>query len=194
MKISENGVKLIKKFEGCRLVAYKAVPSEKYYTIGYGHYSEYIHSGQTITQEQADALLLDDIAIHEQHVNIYEPFYDFTQSEFDALVSFSFNVGSIRQLTKNGKRPKSEIARNMLSYCKSGGKVLAGLLRRRKEERLMFLSGRSVLDMVAHEVIQGKWSTNEERRKLLEAAGYDYRTVQNLVNKLLKEEENHAQI
>lgn len=188
MRISDTGIGLIKRFEGCRLTAYKAVPTEPYYTIGYGHYSEYVRPGQTITQEQADALLLDDIAIHEQHVNIYEQLYDFTQGEFDALVSFSFNIGSIRQLTQNGKRPKSEIARNMLSYCKAGGKMLPGLLRRRKEERICFLDGRSILDMVAREVIQDKWSTGAERRKLLEAAGYDYRTVQNLVNKLLKEE------
>lgn len=138
MKVSEEGVALIKKYEGCRLHAYKAVPTEKYYTIGWGHYSEWVKPDMTITQEQADRLLMDDLAKFEQHVNIYNNKYHFTQNQFDALVSFAFNVGSITQLTQKGTRTIRQISASIPKYVKSGGKVLPGLVRRRIDEQKLF--------------------------------------------------------
>ena len=58
--IGEAGLALIKQFEGCRLTAYKPVSTEKYWTIGWGHYGPEVEEGQTITQAEADQLLLAD--------------------------------------------------------------------------------------------------------------------------------------
>ena len=69
MSMSENGYSLIKQFEGCRLTAYKAVSTEKYYTIGWGHYGSDVYEGMTITQAQADAYLVQDVASSQRAVN-----------------------------------------------------------------------------------------------------------------------------
>ena len=92
MKISENGLKLIKKYEGCRLKAYKATSSEKYYTIGYGHYSKDITADTVISLDEAEQFLKIDIAKAETAVNRLK--INFNQNQFDALVSFTFNCGS----------------------------------------------------------------------------------------------------
>ena len=138
--ISPNGLSLIKKFEGCRLKAYKPVKTEKYYTIGYGHYSADVKADSIITPLQAEQILLKDIARFARNVNNYDHIYHWTQNEFDALVSFAFNIGSINQLTNNGKRTKAEIADKIPAYNKAGKKVLDGLPRRRLEERALYLS------------------------------------------------------
>ena len=137
MKTSDNGVKLIKQFEGCRLKAYKDAVGV--WTIGYGHTGADVKAGQVITQAQADVLLKNDLVKFELKVDKYNPQYSYNQNEFDALVSFAFNVGSIDQLTAKGTRNKSEVAAKMLQYNKAGGKVLAGLTKRRKAERELFL-------------------------------------------------------
>lgn len=139
MKISPNGLNLIKSFEGLRLKAYKAVKTEKYYTIGYGHYSADVKKDQVISALEAERILLKDIARFESNVNSYNQVYRWTQNEFDALVSFAFNLGSINQLTANGKRTKAEIAQKILAYNKSGKTVLPGLVRRRQAEQALFL-------------------------------------------------------
>ena len=69
MKTSQNGINLIKSFEGCRLQAYKAVPTEKYWTIGYGHYGADVKQGMVITQGRADAYLVSDLGRFEAKVN-----------------------------------------------------------------------------------------------------------------------------
>ena len=74
----------------------------------------------------------------EKKVNKYSS-YNFTQNEYDALVSFCYNVGNIDQLTAKGTRNKKEIADKILLYCKSGGKVIRGLQKRREKERALFL-------------------------------------------------------
>jgi GH24 family phage-related lysozyme (muramidase) len=101
-----------------------------------------------ITQERADALLLEDIDRYERNVMSWNYLYNWTQNEFDALVSFAFNIGSIDQLTGNGKRNKSVIADKMLMYCHAGGNTLAGLKRRREAERSLFLDGGSLSNEV----------------------------------------------
>ena len=70
----------------------------------------------------------------------YNDKYHWTQNEFDALISFAYNIGSIDQLTNYGKRSKKEIAQKMLLYNKAGGRKLRGLVRRRKAEQALFLS------------------------------------------------------
>jgi GH24 family phage-related lysozyme (muramidase) len=139
MKISENGLKLIIDFEGFCPKATKAVKTEKYYTIGYGHYGKDVDEKQTITKEEALLLLKKDMKRFEAKVMKYNNCYNFTQNEFDALVSFAYNVGNIDQLTAKGTRTKKEIADAMLLYIKSGGKVLNGLRKRRNKERELFL-------------------------------------------------------
>ena len=89
-----SGIKLLKKFEGCRLKAYKATPREKYYTIGYGHYSPDIRANQTITQEQADELLRKDLEKFENYVNTMVKLR-LNQNQFDALVSFTYNCENL---------------------------------------------------------------------------------------------------
>lgn len=135
MKISTTGLNLIKSFEGCRLTAYKCPAGV--WTIGYGHTGN-VKSGQKITQAKADAYLKTDLAKFEKHVASYDKKYKWTQNEFDALVSFAYNVGSITQLTANGTRTKKQISEKILAYDKAAGKTLAGLTRRRQAEKTLF--------------------------------------------------------
>lgn len=140
MKTSTSGINLIKKFEGCRLSAYKPVPTEKYWTIGYGHYGPDVMPGMVITQAQAEIILGIDLQKYEQAVERYTPF-PLSQTQFDALVSFTYNcgAGNLQQLVK--KRNALQVADAMLRYNKAGGKELAGLTRRRVEERALFMKG-----------------------------------------------------
>lgn len=136
MKTSVNGINLIKQFEGCKLKAYKCPAGVP--TIGYGH-TKGVKMGQVITQEQAEQYLRDDLEKYEKNVMKYYDAYRWNQNEFDALVSFAYNLGSIDQLTANGTRSKNVIADKMILYNKAAGKVLAGLTKRRKAERALFL-------------------------------------------------------
>lgn len=136
--ISSNGVVLIKSFEGFSRVACKALPTEKYLTIGYGHYGKDVKPNQTITEAEAVKLLVKDLSGFVKKVNKYNRKYGFTQNEFDALVSFCYNVGNIDGLTKNGTRTKAQIADKFLAYSYSGGKFIKGLYNRRVKERNLF--------------------------------------------------------
>ena len=138
--VSSRGISLITSFEGCRLKAYKALPTEQFWTIGYGHYGSDVIPGMVISQAKAQELLKNDLKIFEKKVNKFDYLYRWSQAEFDALVSFAYNVGSIDKLTANGTRTKGEIAQKMLEYNKSGGKVIAGLTRRRQAEKKLFES------------------------------------------------------
>ncbi len=136
LKTGQAGVNLIKEFEGCRLEAYKCPAGV--WTIGYGHTNS-VQPGDKITQAQADAYLTADLGKYEAKVNKYYDAYHWSQNEFDALVSFAYNIGSIDQLTANGTRTKAKIASSMLLYNKAGGRVLTGLTRRRQKENALFL-------------------------------------------------------
>lgn len=140
LSISNNGLALIKKFEGCKLIAYKPISTEKYWTIGYGHYGSDVKQGQTITQSQADTYLKSDCATAEKAVNRYNDKYHWNQNQFDALVSFTFNcgVGNLNMLLNNGKRTIAEISVKITAYNKAGGKVLQGLVNRRAAEKELF--------------------------------------------------------
>lgn len=136
MRISSNGVSLIKQFEGLSLTAYWDVDA---YSIGYGHHSKVIQKGAKITEAEAEVFLKNDLERFEKHVNSYNDKYHFTQYEFDALVSFAYNIGSINLLTDYGRRSKELIAAKMPLYCKAGGVVLRSLQRRRQAEQALFL-------------------------------------------------------
>ena len=138
MKTSKRGLALIKSFEGLILFAYKPLKSERFYTIGYGHYSADVKASDTITLEQAERLLEKDISKFEKNVNKWQKQYKFNQNEFDALVSFAFNVGTVDRLLQYGKRSKKEIANSFKLYCYAGGKKNQGLLERRKKEATLF--------------------------------------------------------
>lgn len=137
MRTGQTGIRLITQFEGCRLTAYKCPAGV--WTIGYGH-TQGVQPGQTITQAQAEQMLAADLGKYESNVNKYDAKYKWSQSEFDALVSFAYNIGSIDKLTAGGTRSRQEIADKMLLYNKAGGKVLTGLTRRRQAERELFTS------------------------------------------------------
>lgn len=141
MKLSDKGLEFIKGFEGFRSEPYRPVATEKYLTIGYGHYGPDVRLGMHLTENEALELLRSDMVSYEQKVDKYMNVYNFNQNEYDAMVSFAYNCGSIDQLTKNGTRTKEEIADKILLYCHGeGGILLKGLERRRKEEREMFLT------------------------------------------------------
>lgn len=142
MKISQKGINLIKTFEGLSLKAYK--DSVGVVTIGYGSTGPHVSMGQIITEVQAETLLKSDIARFERGVSdlVTAPL---NQNEFDALVSFSFNLGlgnlkSSTLLRKLNSLDCQGAAKEFERWNKAGGKVLAGLTRRRIAERDLFLS------------------------------------------------------
>ncbi len=135
MKTGQAGITLIKQFEGCRLTAYKCPAGV--WTIGYGHTAG-VKAGQTITQAQAENFLRADLEKYEKKVDKYSR-YSWNQNEFDALVSFAYNIGSIDQLTQHGVREKGDIPKYIMRYNRAGGKVLEGLTKRREAEKALFL-------------------------------------------------------
>lgn len=137
-KIGQAGLALIKQFEGCRLAAYQC--SAGVWTIGYGHTAG-VHKGMKITQAQAEEYLKHDVAKFEKYVNnpSYVPFTDkLNQNQFDALVSFAFNLGqgNVKKLCTG--RTINQIPSAMQQYCKAAGKTLPGLQRRRKAEAALY--------------------------------------------------------
>ena len=139
MNTGNEGIRLIKNYEGCRLTAYQC--SAGVWTIGWGHTGKVdgkaVCKGMTITQAKADALVVSDLVVYENHVKDLKR--SFNQNEFDALVSFTYNCGqgSLQTLCRN--RSNKQIAEALLKYNKAGGKALAGLTKRRKAERELFL-------------------------------------------------------
>lgn len=137
--ISQEGINLIKSFEGCELKAYYDKLG-RVWTIGYGHTGKDVYEGLTITQEQADNLLKKDLAKFENFVK--NPKYvsiQLTQNQFDALVSFSYNCGQKNLKDLCYGKSASQIANEIILYNKSSGKVVNGLVRRRKAEQALFL-------------------------------------------------------
>lgn len=142
MNLSQKGLDLIKSFEGLVLHAYKAVSTEEYYTIGYGHYGQDVSKTLSITQEQAEELLKQDVKRFVDGVNKVLQ-VEVNQNQFDSLVSLAYNIGlgafgRSTLLEKLNKRDFTGTAKEFDRWNKSGGVVLAGLVRRRKEERELF--------------------------------------------------------
>ena len=146
MQISDSGIALIKEFEGCILTAYRCQADK--WSIGYGHTGtvdgKKISSGMVIEAQTAERLLRGDIVSFEHDVNrlVKVPL---TQGQFDALVSFAYNLGS-------GSLSRSTLLRKLNAgdypgaadqfplFCNAGGKKSNGLVRRRAAEREVFLS------------------------------------------------------
>lgn len=140
--ISDQGVELIARFEGCRLEAYKCPAGV--WTIGYGHTAG-VKEGDTLpSQDAAKALLKEDVKKYSNYVNDYVKkgiiSFPINQQQFDALTSFCYNCGNGNLQRLVSGRDAATVAEKMLLYNKGGGKVLPGLVRRREEERNLFLS------------------------------------------------------
>lgn len=136
---SEEGISLIKKFEGCELKAYQC--SANVWTIGYGH-TRNISEGDTCTQADADEMLVDDLQEFEGYVNELVD-ADLTQSQFDALVAWTYNLGptnlkSSTLLKRLNEGDMADVPHQIRRWNKAGGKVLDGLERRREAEALLF--------------------------------------------------------
>ena len=140
MKTSQEGIELIKKFEGCELKPY--VCSGGVLTIGYGHTGSDVAEGQEITQECAEQLLKEDLEKFENYVNnMVDP--ELEQCQFDALVAWTYNLGptnlSTSTLLKRLNTDQfSDVPYQMKRWNKASGKVLDGLVRRREAESLLF--------------------------------------------------------
>lgn len=139
--ISQNGVDFIKSKEGLILTS-KKYKGERNYTIGYGHCQSDVKANQTITEEQAEEILKKDLVYFSNAVVANCSYLKLNQNEFDALVSFTYNlgVGNLKQLTANGTRTKEEIANHITAYTGSGNaENKQGLLNRRNAEMQLFL-------------------------------------------------------
>ena len=138
MKSSDLLIRKIKEFEGLSLKAYKPVPTEKFYTIGYGHYGADVKANQVITEKEAESLLRKDLEKFEDYVNNLGVCKRY--SEFASLVDFSFNLGTAAlgrsTLLKYIRQGKAEqyIRGEFAKWVNSKGMRLKGLVIRRQWE------------------------------------------------------------
>ena len=160
MKTSERAIHMIKHHEGVKLKPYRC--PARLWTVGVGHvlYPEQarlpmaerdqinldVKDFRVWTMDQVDDLLAQDLARFERGVARLCPAALDSQGRFDALVSFGFDVGlgslqrsSIR--AKTNRREFEEAAEEFMKWTKAGGKVLPGLVKRRQDERALYLSG-----------------------------------------------------
>ena len=139
MKTSQEGIDLIKHFEGCELESYRC--SANVLTIGYGT-TKNVVEGMKITQNQAEEMLMKDLEEFEEYV---EDLIDvkLDQHQFDALVAWTFNLGPTNLKTSTlrkvlNKGAYDDVPEQMKRWNKAGGQVLKGLVRRRAAEALLF--------------------------------------------------------
>ncbi len=160
MKVSPAAIKMIKHHEGVRLRPYRC--PALLWTVGVGHVIDPAHAttklderrtlpipagwDRQLSMAEVDALLAQDLARFERGVARLCPGSVSRQGVFDALVSFSFNVG-LGNLQRSGLRMKTnrgeleEAAEEFLKWTKAAGRVLPGLVKRRQDERALYLSG-----------------------------------------------------
>jgi lysozyme len=141
MQISEEGLGLIKRFEGLRLVAYLC--PAKVWTIGYGHTGADVREGLRISRRRANELLRADVLRFEEAVA--KAAGQCTQGQYDALVSFAFNVGigALRHSTLLRKHRAGEhrlAAAEFGRWIHAGGRKWDGLVRRRAAEAALYAS------------------------------------------------------
>jgi len=158
MKVSDKALKVIRHHEGVRTKPYQC--PALLWTVGVGHVIDPTHAkvplaerkalpipdgwNRTLTTDEVDDILKRDLANFERGVERYCP-VTLTQGQFDALVSFSFNVGlgTLQRSTLRQKVLRGDMegaADEFLKYTIGGGKVLKGLVTRRNDERAMFVS------------------------------------------------------
>lgn len=145
MEISQAGIDLIKSFEGLQLQSYR--DSVGVWTIGYGTTrinGQTVQPGMSITEDEAEQYLRTDVSGTEWYVNNYVS-TSLTQPQFDALVSFTYNLGpanlhnsTLLRLLNSGDY--SGAANEFPKWDMAGGHVIQGLLNRRLAEQQMFLS------------------------------------------------------
>lgn len=148
MNTSEKGIALIKDFEGVHTTPYRCPAG--YWTIGVGHLISYDNKlcsswDRTLSDDEVDNLLKNDLTKYENGVTRLLHPKQPTQSEFDAFVSFSFNLGlgcfqrsTVRSAFKRGdKKRAGEV---LLKYCYAGGRKLKGLIRRRIAEHALLMN------------------------------------------------------
>lgn len=165
MQISQNGIDLIKKFEGCSLCSYDDLTGRAVgindnvqgtLTIGYGHTGQDVYKGESITQSEADEMLKNDLvkysdlvqlAINSNIINFYV-----NQNMFDALTSFVYNLGYSNLCLLCGNRTPTQVAEHMTAYVNKGSVWEQGLTRRRNAEKDLFLTPCETI--VSRETIQ----------------------------------------
>lgn len=155
MDISQNGIDLIRHYEGCSLFEYRDSANIK--TIGIGHTGSDVYDGEKISPDEAESLFLNDIKSFVSMLN-EKLTVTVNQNQFDALLSFLYNVGPGNVGIKDGlfhlksggpstlwKMVESEnfsgAASQFTLWCRSGGVVLRGLLARRRSEQILFTNG-----------------------------------------------------
>ena len=137
-QLIQSDIDRIKQFEGLRTKAYKPVAKEKYYTIGYGHYGADVRWNMTITEQQAEDLLVKDIAKFQSYVNNLGVCTTYPQ--FASLVDFVFNLGTNALATSTllkkirAKASEAEIRYQFSRWVYSNGVKLPGLVKRRAWE------------------------------------------------------------
>ena len=139
LKTSQEGISLIKSFEGCELTAYRC--SANVPTIGFGHTAG-VSDGDTCTQEEAENMLAEALEEFEDYVKNYVE-SELQQNEFDALVAWTYNLGPANlkestMLKELNSGNFEEVPRQMKRWNRAGGEVLDGLIRRREAESRLF--------------------------------------------------------
>lgn len=143
MKCNQAGIRIIKKYEALKLMAYYC--PAKILTIGWGHTGPDVKSGMQISEHMADLLLEKDLEKFEAGISLLLK-RKVTENQFSALVCLVFNIGleafqdSTLLLKLNSGAPLDHCGTEFLRWNKSKGKVLNGLTKRRQEERDLFLS------------------------------------------------------
>ena len=139
MRTSQEGIDLIKHFEGCETKAYQC--SANVWTVGYGH-TRGVREGDEITQDKAEYFLLEDLKHFEDYVDRLVE-VSLNQDQFDALVAWTFNLGPTNLgestlLKKLNEGHHDEVPSEMARWNRSNGQILEGLKRRRKAEGLLW--------------------------------------------------------
>ena len=142
MKTSQKGIDFIKRHEALRLNAY--LDAVGVWTIGYGH-TKTAKKGMAITEAEAEKLLVDDLKTAENEINSHN--LPLKQHQFDALASFVFNVGTgafrtstlLKRIKIDVNHP--DIPKQLNRWIYGGGKVLSGLVKRRRQEADIYTKG-----------------------------------------------------
>ena len=160
MKVSAVAIEMIKHHEGLRTKPYRC--PALLWTVGVGHVIDPTHAAvkyeerknlpipagwdRVLSMGEVDAILAQDLSRFERGVLRLCPVANGNQGIFDSLCSFAFNVGlgnlqrsSLRMKTNRGEF--EEAAEEFMKWTKAGGRVLPGLVKRRQDERVLYLSG-----------------------------------------------------
>ena len=145
MNLGYNGTKILKFFEGCKLTAYQ--DSVGVWTIGYGH-TKGVHAGMSITQEEAEQMLLTEFEEYEGYIEKYVD-VELTQEQFDALTVWVYNLGptNFRKSTllkRLNEGNFEDVPSQIKRWDKAGGQTLSGLTKRRASEAHLFATGEVV--------------------------------------------------